>query len=194
MAEGPGSGRRPRSDVLVRGVGSPALFAIVYPTLAGSLYFSLGAVADQALGLTPLVFLAAAVYFVLCLMTYVEGASLHQERAGATVFARYAFNELVSFVAGWAILLDFVILIALATLSATNYLGAFWGAFATGTLEHVVAGALIVGVAVVNVVGPTARRIRRLIALTILDLGLQVLVIALGLWLVFEPGALAASV
>ena len=55
-------------------------------------------------------------------MTYVEGASLHQERGGATVFARYAFNELWSFVAGWAILLDFLILIAITSLSATNYL------------------------------------------------------------------------
>ena len=27
--------------------------------------------------------------------TYVEGASLHQDRGGSTVFARYAFNELV---------------------------------------------------------------------------------------------------
>ena len=32
--------------------------------------------------------------FVLAAMTYVEGASLHQERGGSTVFARYAFNEL----------------------------------------------------------------------------------------------------
>ena len=46
------------------------------------------------------------------MLTYVEGASLHQERGGSTVFARYAFNELWSFVAGWAILLDYVILIA----------------------------------------------------------------------------------
>ena len=29
--------------------------------------------------------------------------------------ARYAFNELLSFVAGWAILLDFLILIAIST-------------------------------------------------------------------------------
>ena len=61
-------------------------------------------------------------------MTYVEGASLHQDRGGATVFARYAFNELWSFVAGWAMLLDFLILIAIASLSATNYLATFWGA------------------------------------------------------------------
>ena len=39
--------------------------------------------------------------FTLTTMTYVEGASLHQDRGGATVFARYAFNELVSFIAGW---------------------------------------------------------------------------------------------
>ena len=61
-------------------------------------------------------------------MTYVEGASLHQDRGGSTVFARYAFNELVSFIAGWAILLDYIILIAVTAFSATNYLAAFWGA------------------------------------------------------------------
>ncbi len=65
-------------------------------------------------------------------MTYVEGASLHQDRGGATVFARYAFNELWSFVAGWAILLDFLILIAITSLSATNYLATFWGARRVG--------------------------------------------------------------
>ena len=32
---------------------------------------------------------------LLAAMTYVEGASLHQDRGGSTVFARYAFNELV---------------------------------------------------------------------------------------------------
>ena len=59
-------------------------------------------------------------------MTYVEGASLHQERAGATVFARYAFDELWSFIAGWAVLLDFLILIAVTAFVATNYVAAFW--------------------------------------------------------------------
>ena len=67
-------------------------------------------------------FLVAAVLFALTAMTYVEGASLHQDRGGSTVFARYAFNELVSFIAGWAILLDYVILIAVTAFSATQYL------------------------------------------------------------------------
>ena len=50
-----------------------------------------------------------------------EGASLHQERGGATVLARYGFNELWSFVAGWAILLDYLILIAITAFATTDY-------------------------------------------------------------------------
>src|SRR6476619_6153537 len=118
-----------------RGLGSPTLFAIVYTSVASAIYFSLGVVAGHALGLTPFVFLAAGLYFVLNAMTYVEGASLHQERAGSTVFARYAFNELVSFIAGWAVLLDFLILIAVTAFVATNYLAAFWAPLGTGAPE-----------------------------------------------------------
>ena len=47
------------------------------------------------------------------MLTYVEGNSLHPERGGASVFARYAFNELWSFIAGWAILLDYLIVMAI---------------------------------------------------------------------------------
>src|SRR5215211_8999023 len=149
-----------------RTLGSPALFTILYASLASAIYFALSVIADHALGLTPLVFLLGGVFFALTAMTYVEGASLHQDRGGATVFARYAFNELWSFVAGWAIMLDFVILIALATLAATNYLSAFWGRLQTGAIEHWAALVLVVAVAAANVAGLSARRIRRLIGLT----------------------------
>src|SRR5208282_94174 len=109
-----------RSRVIVRrSIGSPILFTVVYSSLASAIYFSLGVIAGHALGLTPLVFLLAALLFTLTAMTYAEGASLHQDRAGSTVFARYAFNELVSFIAGWAIVLDYIILIAVTAFSAT---------------------------------------------------------------------------
>src|SRR3954462_4780441 len=145
-----------------RGLGSPTLFAIVYTSVGSAIYFSLGVVAGHALGLTPFVFLAAGLYFVLNAMTYVEGASLHQERAGSTVFARYAFNELVSFIAGWAVLLDFLILVAVTTFSATNYLAAFWHGFGEGKIEVLVAMAIVVYVAVRNVRGFSAWRSRRI--------------------------------
>jgi APA family basic amino acid/polyamine antiporter len=174
--------------VVRRSLGSPALFAIVYSTVGAGLYFSLGAVAGEALGLTPVVYLVAALFFVLCVMTYVEGASLHQERAGATVFARYAFNELWSFVAGWAILMDFVILVAITAFTATNYLAAFWGELGHGTVEVVAALAIIAFVAGVNVMGVTARWIRGFLRIAVADIAMQILVIVLGAALVLQLG------
>jgi APA family basic amino acid/polyamine antiporter len=167
--------------VFRRGLGQPALFAIIYTSVASAIYFSLGVVAQRALGLTPAVYLLAGVFFVLASMTYVEGASLHQDRGGATVFARYAFNELVSFVAGWMILLDYIILIAVTSFSATNYLAAFYEPLGRDTGELLLCFGIILYVAIRNIRGFSKTRVNRIAALVITDIGLQVLVIVLGL-------------
>ena len=125
--------------MLKRQLGSPALFGIVQGFIAASIYFSTGLVAERALGLTWAVFLAGAVLFAVIVPCYVEGASLHQERGGATVIARYAFNELVSFIAGWAICLDYLILVALCAFASTDYLGLFWSGFNEGVSEFLIA-------------------------------------------------------
>src|SRR3954470_15099612 len=177
-----------------RGLGSPTLFAIVYTSVASAIYFSVGVIAGRALGMTPFVFLAAGLFFVLAVMTYVEGASLHQERAGSTVFARYAFNELVSFIAGWAVLLDFLILISVTTFSATNYLAAFWHRIGEGSLEIAVSVGIVAYVAVRNVRGFSAWRARRILALVLLDVGLQALLVVLGLALLFDPSAVSDQI
>ena len=86
--------RLEQPEALKRGTGSPPLFGIVQGFLSASLYFALGVVVDNALGFTWLVLLAATLFFFLLVLSYMEGASLHQERGGATVIARFAFNEL----------------------------------------------------------------------------------------------------
>ncbi len=181
-------------DQLRRTIGSPLLFSIVWTSIASAVYFSLGVVAGHALGLTPLVYLIAAAMFGLTTMTYVEGASLHQDRGGATVFARYAFNELVSFVAGWAILLDYVILIAVTAYSATQYLRVFWHPLGRSGVSLVVAFAIIGYVVLSNVRGFSTRRARRVGALVVGDLTLQLLLIVLGLYVFFSPHAIIATV
>src|SRR5689334_12670713 len=169
-----------------RGLGQPALFAIIYTSVASAIYFSLGVVATRALGLTPVVYLLAGIFFALACTTYVEGASLHQDRGGATVFARYAFNELVSFVAGWMILLDYIILIAVTSFSATNYLAAFYSPLGSGTDELLLCFAIILYVAIRNIRGFSKTRVNRIAALVVVDIGLQVLVIVLGLLAFFH--------
>ena len=185
---------RPPGPMLRRSLGSPALFAIVWTSLASSIYFSLGVVAGHALGLTPLVFLAAGVFFTLTSMTYAEGASQHRDRAGSTVFARHAFNELVSFIAGWAILLDYVILIAIASLTATSYIAAFYRPIGHGVPRLLVAVAIIAFVVFANIRGFSTRRTRRIAMVVVADLLIQLVVIVIGLVLYFNLKVITASI
>ncbi|HTB71394.1 MAG TPA: universal stress protein [Solirubrobacteraceae bacterium] len=173
-----------------RSVGSPLLFAVLYTPIASALYFALGVISGHALGLTPLVFLIAASLFALTAMTYAEGASLHQERSGSTVFARYAFNELVSFGAGWAILLDYTILIAVTCYSATHYLRVFWRPLGDRDESLGLALVFIAIVVLMNIRGVGWRRARRITAIVAADLALQALIVVLGLVLFFNPHTL----
>jgi APA family basic amino acid/polyamine antiporter len=177
-------------STLRRSVGSPILFAVVYTSLASAIYFSLGVIAGRALGLTPLVFVIGALLFGLTAMTYAEGASMHQERSGSTVFARYAFNELVSFVAGWAILLDYIILIAVTAYAATQYLRVFWSPLGHKGEALGLALAFIGVVVLGNIRGLGVGRARRIGLLVIADLALQGFIVVLGLVLFFSPGKL----
>ena len=173
-----------------RSIGSPILFVIVYTSLASAIYFSLGVIAGHALGLTPLVFLIAALLFALAATTYAEGASLHPERSGSTVFARYAFNELVSFIAGWAILLDYIILIAVTCYSATQYLKVFASVLGDHDEALGLSLAFIAFVVLANIRGFGGRRARRVGILVVSDLALQVFIVVLGLVVVFNPHTL----
>ena len=176
-----------------RGVGTPRLFATAYSTVGSSIYFALGVVAAYALGLTPLVFLVAGLLFVITTLTYFEGMTLHPERGGSAVMARFAFNELVSFIAGWAILLDFLILIAISTLSIGHYLMAFWDGFGDDGASLVIALFVLGIVARYNFLGKAPRG-RRTIALTIVDLALVLTIVGLGLAIAFDPPAITDNV
>jgi basic amino acid/polyamine antiporter, APA family len=179
---------------IVRGLGEPAIFAVVLSAIVATIYVTLGVVADDALGLTPVVFLAAGAFFVLTVMTYVEGSSLHQEQGGASTFARYAFDELWSFVAGWAILLDYVIALALGAVGVSEYLAAFWDEMSHGGVEIAVTGAVIAFVVATNVRGLGAARLGMVLRLTLLNVGLLAVVAAIAFADSFDLDRLADSI
>ena len=177
-----------------RFLGVPWLFAVAYSAVGFSLYFAIGVVADRGLGLTPLIFLAAGVLFVLTTLTYTEGSVMFLERGGSTTMARYAFNELVSFAAGWAILIDYVIVIALAAITVPHYLAPISDSFSHSGGEVLTAGAVIAVVAGINMLGVTGRgRQRVLVVLALADLALQLAVIGVGVAVAFEPDLLTAE-
>jgi len=181
--------------LLRRGLGVPGLFVAVYSAVGFSIYFALGVVADRGLGLTPLVFLAAGLLFVLTTLSYVEGGAMLRERGGSSSFARHAFNELIAFIAGWAILIDYLIVAALAAISVPHYLEPISGDFADAGWEIGIAGAVIVAACVLNVLNITGRgRERPLAILVLADIALQLAVIVVGVLTVLHPDRLTDQV
>jgi APA family basic amino acid/polyamine antiporter len=179
----------------MRRLGVPWLFAAAYSAVGFSIYFALGVVAERGLGLTPLIFLASGLLFGLTTLTYVEGGAMFRERGGSSTFARHAFNELIAFIAGWAILIDYLIVVALAAISVPHYLEPISGSIENPGAEIAVAGAVIAAVCVLNVFNVTGRgRQRSLALLALADLGLQLAVIVVGLLVVMHPDRLTAHV
>jgi basic amino acid/polyamine antiporter, APA family len=190
-------GRPPRPEeprtepILERGLGVPWLFAAAYSAVGFSIYFALGVVAERGLSLTPLIFLASGLLFGLTTLSYVEGGAMFRERGGSSTFARHAFNELIAFIAGWAILIDYLIVIALAALSVPHYLEPVSSDFGNSGAEIAVAAMVIGMVCVLNIFNVTGRgRQRSLALLALADLGLQLAVIVVGLLVVMHPDRL----
>lgn len=186
---------RPRSEPLLRReLGVPWLFAAAYSAVGFSIYFALGVVADRGLGLTPLIFLASGLLFVLTTLSYVEGGAMLRERGGSSSFARHAFNELIAFIAGWAILIDYLIVIALAAISVPHYLEPISGSLSKPGWEIGVAGLVIVAACALNILNVTGRgRQRSLTLLALADVGLQIAVIAVGVLAIWHPDRLTAQ-
>jgi APA family basic amino acid/polyamine antiporter len=180
--------------IIAHRLGEPALFAITLSTVVSAIFFSLGVVAGKALGLTPVVYLLAALFFAVTMATYVEGSSLHIERGGASTFARYAFDEFWSFVAGWAILLDYLIVMAIGAVVISEYLTVFWSELDEGVLPEAIAGGALLYVAMSNIRGLSARRIGSVLRLSVVSIVVLVLVSLIGFAQYWDPGAITSSI
>jgi basic amino acid/polyamine antiporter, APA family len=174
-----------------RELDARALFSVAYGEVASSIYFALGVIAANALGFTPVVLLGVGLLFLVVSFSYAEGTAALPETGGAATFVRRASNDLAGFITGWALFLDYLIVIALSALFLPHYLA---GALHVGALDRnpwdvVVAVVVIVGVALVRLVRrPSLYGVGILIPA--LDLLTQVLLVVLGFALVWSPHAL----
>jgi basic amino acid/polyamine antiporter, APA family len=174
-------------------VGVPGLFATAYGNVGSSIYYALGLVAAHALGLTPLVFLFAGGLFALTAKTYAEGAAMFPEAGGSSSFARHAFNEVVSFIAGWGLSLDYILTIAISAFFVPHYLGAFFPALGHAPGD-IIGGVGVIGLlALVNIRG-LGESANLNIALAVLDLFTQLALVVLGAVLVLNPHTLVSQV
>jgi basic amino acid/polyamine antiporter, APA family len=185
--------RIPRDQQLGRVHGVGALFSTAYGNVGSSIYYALGVVTIFALGLTPVAFLIAGLIFVFTAMTYTEATVMYPEAGGSSSFARHAFNELVSFVAAWGQMLNYIITVAISAFFVPHYLAAFWDPLADSPVD-IIAGIVLVGLLIsVNVIG--SRESARLnLVLALADLATQVLLVLVGAVLVLSPETLTSNV
>jgi basic amino acid/polyamine antiporter, APA family len=189
----PGRRYRRREIELERVLGAPALFATAYGNVGSSIYYALGLTAFYALGLTPLVFVIAGIVFAATAATYAEGTARFPEAGGSASFSRHAFDELVSFVAGWAQMLVYVVTVAVSAFFVPHYLSIFWEPLNENPWD-IVGGAIVIVVLVtLNVVG-VQEAARLSISLAVIDFATQLLLVVVGFALVFSPDTLVQNV
>jgi APA family basic amino acid/polyamine antiporter len=147
-------------------------------------------IALYAVGFTPLVLLGAGLLFLLVALSYAEATSALPETGGAATFVRRSVNDLAGFMTGWALFLDYLIVISLSALFVPHYLGS---AFQVDALERhpwdvVVALCAIVLVAAVRLLRrPSLYTVG--FAVPVLDLLVQLLLVVCGFVFLFSPHA-----
>jgi APA family basic amino acid/polyamine antiporter len=185
--------RRRQAHELERVLGANALFATAYGNVGSSIYYALGVTAFFALGLTPVVFVVAGLFFAATAATYAEGTVSFPEAGGSSSFARHAFNEVVSFGAAWAQMLNYIITIAISAFFVPHYLSIFWAPLRQNPWDIVVGAAVVAILVVLNIVGiQESARIN--VGLAAIDFATQVLLVLLGFALVFSPHTLVRNV
>jgi basic amino acid/polyamine antiporter, APA family len=179
---------------LRRVLGTSALFSTAYGNVGSSIYYALGLVASYALGLTPIVFLVTGVIFYLTAATYAEATAMYPEAGGSSSFARHAFNELWSFFAAWAQMLNYTITIAISAFFVPHYIGGlFWPALQHGPGDVLFGIGVVTILSLVNVVGvKEATGLNVVLAIT--DLATQLLLVIIGISLVLSPDVLIHNV
>ncbi len=138
---------------LQRLIGIPALFAIGYSDVGSSIYYALGITTMYALGAAPLALALAGFAFFCTVLTYAELAAAIPESGGSCIFARRAFNDIISFIAGWALLLDYIVTIAISAYSIGPYLGYFFPILKTTAGNIPFAMCVIAVLLVLNLIG-----------------------------------------
>jgi basic amino acid/polyamine antiporter, APA family len=178
---------------LRRVLGVPGLFSTAYGDVGSSIYYALGVVAMSAMGLTPPVLMISGIVFLFTALTYSEGATMLPEAGGSGAFAYRAFNPLVSFIASWVLMLDYIVTMAISAFSAANYLGYFFPSIGRWPLNSIGAIVIIVVLAVVNIRGLQASS-RLNIVLVMIDLLTQITIAVLAVLMIIKIPTLIQNI
>jgi APA family basic amino acid/polyamine antiporter len=119
------------SRELKRDIGIWGSFAMGYADVGADVYVALGVIAAFAGVVSPIAFGIAAITYVCTGLCYAELATAYPVAGGGQFYSLKAFGKIHGFVAGWGLMLDYTIDIALFALATVGYLG-----FITNMVTH----------------------------------------------------------
>jgi len=179
---------------LRRVLGVAALFSAGYGNVGSSIYYALGIVALVAIGATPVALGIAGILFIFTALTYAEGAAMLPEAGGSASFARHGFNDLAGFIAGWALMLSYIVTISISAFTIPPYLGFFWEPFKLSPVVGTLTSMGLVGfLMIINIIGIKETSFLN-IGAAVLDITTQVALVVIGFILLFNPPVLISRI
>lgn len=127
-----------------------------YADVGADIFVALGLVVGAAAGAANVAFLFAGIVYVCVGLAYTELASAYPVAGGGQYFVMRGLGDLLGFIAGWAVLLDFtidIVLFAWGCAGYLSYLVPFISTTQHPAYHFLFVLALIVGLGVLNVIG-----------------------------------------
>jgi basic amino acid/polyamine antiporter, APA family len=178
-----------RKPELRRTVTPWGSFSWGYSDVGADIFVGLGLVLGAAAGASNVAFLFAGIVYVCIGLAYTELAATYPVAGGGQYFVLRGLGDIFGFIAGWAVLLDFTIDIALFAWSCVDYLSELLpqvGAPSHPWSHFTLVVALIAGLCILNIIG-----VRESTAfngfVSALDIVSETAILTLGFLFAFTP-------
>ncbi|MCS7110559.1 MAG: APC family permease [Candidatus Caldarchaeum sp.] len=192
----------PKEAGYKREVGWFGSFALGYGDVGPNIFIALGVITLFAGGAAPIAFLIAACLYAVVGLIYAELAPTYPYAGGVQVYAMKAYNTLLGFVAGWAMMLAYILCMSLFAVAAAGYLRHLFPVlmfpdvrFMGFTIPSigVVAGFLASVLVFLNIVGIKYSSFM-VSALVFVGLSIEALILSTGFLLKFDPNLFMSQV
>lgn len=164
-------------------------FAWGYSDVGADIFIGLGLVLAYGAGASNVAFLFAGLVYVCIGLAYTELAATYPVAGGGQYFVMRGLGDLLGFVAGWAVLLDFTIDVTLFAWASVDYLSQLVPVFVSSShpwVHFLVVLLMILALAALNVLG-----VRESTAfqglVSAMDVVSETLILCLGFLFAFDP-------
>jgi basic amino acid/polyamine antiporter, APA family len=178
-----------RKPELRRSVTPWGSFSWGYSDVGADIFVGLGLVLGAAAGASNVAFLFAGIVYVCIGLAYTELAATYPVAGGGQYFVTRGLGDFFGFIAGWAVLLDFTIDIALFSWSCVDYLSQLLPVLSAPVhawTHFIVVVSLIAGLCILNIIG-----VRESTAfngfVSALDVVSETAILSLGFLFAFSP-------